>query len=150
MSDSNNVTPLHPPAPKKPFFDPRDPKSLTFLVYGLTVLAFGISLGNQLVNWIGLGLGVAALMICASRRDEGAFWARSHFEFVLRTLVIGGAAWTLVSLLGIVVDLIPLLGKFVILTAKGVIMIWVVARVAVGYLKASDTKVIANPVTWLI
>ena len=146
MSDSNNVTPLHPPAPKKPFFDPRDPKSLTFLVYGLTVLAFGISLGNQLVNWIGLGLGVAALAICASRRDEGAFWARSHFEFVLRTLVIGGAAWTLVSLIGV----IPLLGWIIAWIAKPVIMVWVVVRVAVGYLKASDTKVITNPVTWLI
>lgn len=146
MSDSNNVTPLHPPAPKKPFFDPRDPKQLTFLVYGLTVLAFGISLGNQLVNWIGLGLGVAALMICASKRDEGAFWARSHFEFVLRTLVIGGAVWTLASLIGI----IPLLGWLIAWIAKPVIMVWVVVRAAVGYLKASETKVIANPVTWLI
>ena len=146
MTDSNNVTPLHPPAPKKPFFDPRDPKSLTFLVYGLTVLSFGISLGNQFVNWIGLGLGVAALMISASKRDEGVFWARSHFEFVLRTLVIGGAVWTLASLIGV----IPLLGWLIVWIAKPVVMIWVVVRAAVGYLKASETKAIANPVTWLI
>ena len=146
MTDSNNVTPLHPPAPRKPFFDPRDPKSLTFLVYGLTVLSFGISLGNQFVNWIGLGLGVAALMISASKRDEGAFWARSHFEFVLRTLVIGGAVWTLASLIGV----IPLLGWLIVWIAKPVVMIWVVVRAAVGYLKASETKAIANPVTWLI
>ena len=146
MTDSNNVTPLHPPVPKKPFFDPRDPKSLTFLVYGLTVLSFGISLGNQFVNWIGLGLGVAALMISASKRDEGAFWARSHFEFVLRTLVIGGAVWTLASLIGV----IPLLGWLIVWIAKPVVMIWVVVRAAVGYLKASETKAIANPVTWLI
>ena len=147
MTDSNNVTPLRPPAPKKPLFDLRDPKSLTLLVYGLAVLAFGISwAGNQFVSWIGLGLGVAALMICASKRDEGPFWARSHFEFALRTLVIGGAIWTLASLIGI----IPLVGWVVAWIAKPIVLIWVVVRAAVGFLRASETKVIANPVTWLI
>lgn len=147
MSDSNNVTPLRPPAPKQPMFDVRDPKSLTFLVYALMVMAFGISwLGNQFVTWIGLGLGVAALMIAASKRDEGPFWTRSHFEFALRTLIIGGAVWTIASLIGV----IPLIGWVVAWIAKPIVLIWVLVRAAVGFLKASDTKVIANPVTWLI
>lgn len=147
MSDSNNVTPLRPPAPKKPLFDARDPKSQTLLVYGLTVMAFAISwLGNNFVTWIGLGLGVAAVMISASKRDEGPFWARSHFEFVLRTLIIGGAVWTLASLIGV----IPLIGWLIKWIVQPVVLIWVVVRAAVGFLKASDTKVIQNPVTWLI
>jgi uncharacterized membrane protein len=143
----DNVTPLHPPAPKKPVFDARDPKHLTFLVYGLMVLAFAINwTGNQFVSWIGLGLGVAALAISASKRDEGAFWARSHFEFVLRTLIIGGVAWIVATLFGV----IPLLGWLVAWTVKPLVMIWVVVRSAAGFLRANDAKAIANPVTWLI
>ncbi len=147
MTDSNNVTPLRPPPAKKPLFDVRDPKSLTLLVYGLMVTAFGISwLGNEFVRWIGIGLGVAALMIAASKRDEGPFWTRSHFEFALRTLIIGGAVWTIASLIGV----IPFIGWLVAWVAKPIVLIWVTVRASVGFLRASDTKVITNPVTWLI
>lgn len=145
MTD-DNVTPLRP-TPKKPAFDVRDPKHQTFLVYGLTTLAFAINwTGNQFVSWIGLGLGVAALAISASKRDEGAFWARSHFEFVLRTLIIGGVAWVVASIIGV----IPFLGWAIAWTVKPLVMIWVVVRSAVGFLRANDAKAIANPVTWLI
>ncbi len=147
MNDSSNITPMRPPPPKKPLFDVRDPKQQAFLVYGLMVTAFGINwAGNQFVNWIGLGLGVAALAIAASKRDEGPFWARSHFEFALRTIIIGAVAWTIVSIIGI----IPILGWLIAWIFKPVVMIWVVVRSAVGFLRASETKVIENPVTWLI
>lgn len=159
---NDNVTPF-PTPPKKPVFDVRDPRHQTFLVYGLTVLAFAINwTGNTFVNWIGLGLGIAALAISASKRDEGAFWARSHFEFVLRTLIIGGVIWMAVSLVGGVLSflvgwllqLIPLLGGPLrwLLTdgPKVVVLVWVGVRCAVGFLRAADAKVIANPVTWLI
>jgi uncharacterized membrane protein len=143
---NDNVTQM-PTPPKKPAFDARDPKHMTFLVYGLMVLAFGINwTGNDLVSWIGLGFGVAALAISASKRDEGAFWARSHFEFVLRTLIVGGVVWVLATIVGI----IPILGWIVAWIAKPVVMIWVVVRSAVGFLRASETKAIANPTTWLI
>lgn len=143
---NDNVTPLPPPV-KKPAFDARDPKHMTFLVYGLMVLAFGINwTGNDLVNWIGLGLGVAALAISASKRDEGEFWARSHFEFVLRTLIIGGVVWIVSNIIGIV----PILGWIIAWIAKPLVMIWIVARSAVGFLCASEAKAIANPTTWLI
>ncbi|MDX2235179.1 MAG: hypothetical protein NW200_11845 [Hyphomonadaceae bacterium] len=147
MSESDNVTPLRPPEPRKPLFDVRDPKSQTILVYALTVMAFGINwIGNQFVAWIGLGLGVAALAIAASKRDEGPFWARSHFEFALRTIIIAAVAWTIVSIIGV----IPILGWIIAWLVKPIVMIWVVVRAAVGFLRASETKVIDNPVTWLI
>jgi uncharacterized membrane protein len=144
---SDNVTPIRPPEPKKPLLDVRDPKHQTSLVYGLMVLAFGINwMGNQFVSWIGLGLGVAALAISASKRDEGPFWARSHFEFALRTIVIGGVVWTIAAIIGV----IPFVGWVFFWGVKSVVMIWVVVRAAVGFMRASETKVIQNPVTWLI
>ena len=151
MNDLNNVTPFKRLKEKKPLFDPRDPKAQVSLVYGLSIASFAIMLfGNQFVDWIGMGLGVAALVVSASKRDEGVFWARSHFEFALRTLIIGAAGWLLVSLVGLIIGLIPFLGPAVLFIAKAVILVWVAVRCGFGYLKAADTKVIENPVTWLI
>jgi uncharacterized membrane protein len=147
----NNVTPLRRPKPKKPLFDARDPKSQVQLVYGLSIAAFAIMwLGTQFVDWIGMGCGVAALVISVSKRDEGVFWARSHFEFALRTVIIAAVGWTVISLAGLVVGLIPFIGGLTIFIAKAAVLAWVALRSGFGFLKASDTKVIANPVSWLI
>lgn len=152
MNDINNVTPFkRTPKPKKPAFDVRDPKSQVFLVYALTIAAFAIMLlGTQFVDWIGMGMGAAALVIAVSKRDEGVFWARSHFEFALRTLVIASAGWILFSLVGVVVSIIPFVGPLVVFAAKAVVTLWASVRSGFGFLRASDTKVIDNPVTWLI
>ncbi|KAF0182658.1 MAG: hypothetical protein FD124_127 [Alphaproteobacteria bacterium] len=150
MNDMNNVTPLRRPKPKKPLFDPRDPKSQVQLVYGLSIASFAIMwLGTQFVDWIGMGFGVAALVISVSKRDEGVFWARSHYEFALRTMIIGAVVWTLLSLLGLVIGWIPLVGSLTIFIAKACVLGWVALRSGSGFLKASDTKVIANPMSWL-
>ena len=151
MNDLNNVTPFKRVKEKKPLFDPRDPKAQVSLVYGLSILSFAIMLfGNQFVDWIGMGLGVAALVVSASKRDEGVFWARSHFEFALRTLIIAAVGWTLLSILGIVLMFIPFVGAIALFLAKAAVLVWVAVRSGFGFLKASDTKVIDNPVTWLI
>ncbi len=150
MNDMNNVTPLRRPKPKKPAFDARDPKSQVQLVYGLTIASFAIMwLGNQFVDWIGMGLGVAALVISASKRDEGVFWARSHFEFALRTIIIAGVGWTLLSLFGLIIGLIPFVGPLAIFVAKAGVLGWVALRSGFGFMKASDTKALPNPVSWL-
>lgn len=151
MNDLNNVTPFKRVKEKKPLFDPRDPKAQVSLVYGLSILSFAIMLfGNQFVDWIGMGLGVAALVVSASKRDEGVFWARSHFEFALRTQIIGAVGWLLISLFGLVLMFIPFIGGAVLFLAKAVVLVWVAVRSGFGFLRASDTKVIDNPVTWLI
>lgn len=146
----NNVTPLRRPKPKKPSFDVRDPKSQVQLVYGLTIASFAIMLlGTQFVDWIGMGCGVAALVVSVSKRDEGVFWARSHFEFALRTLIIGAVGWTFLSLAGLVIGFIPLIGKPAVFIAKAAVLVWVALRSGFGFLKATDTKAIANPMSWL-
>ena len=151
MNDLNNVTPFKRVKEKKPLFDPRDPKAQVSLVYGLSILSFAIMLfGNQFVDWIGMGLGVAALVVSSSKRDEGVFWARSHFEFALRTQIIGAVGWLLISLFGLVLMFIPFIGGAVLFLAKAVVLVWVAVRSGFGFLRASDTKVIDNPVTWLI
>lgn len=151
MNDLNNVTPFKRVKEKKPLFDPRDPKAQVSLVYGLSILSFAIMLfGNQFVDWIGMGLGVAALVVSASKRDEGVFWARSHFEFALRTQIIGAVGWLLISLFGLVLMFIPFIGGAVLFLAKAAVLVWVAVRSGFGFLRASDTKVIDNPVTWLI
>jgi len=151
VNDLNNVTPFKRAKEKKPLFDPRDPKAQVSLVYGLSIASFAIMLfGNQFVDWIGMGLGGAALVVSASKRDEGVFWARSHFEFALRTLIIGAVGWLLISLFGIVLMFIPFIGGAVLFLAKAVVLVWVAVRSGFGFLKASETKVIDNPVTWLI
>lgn len=152
---TENVTPFRrpekPKAPKKPAFDVRDPKSQVQLVHGLTIGSFAIMLLNApFVDWIGLGLGAAALVIAVSKRDEGVFWARSHFEFALRTLIIAAVGWTLLTLIGLVIGLIPFVGPMAVLAGRFVIAGWVVIRSAFGFLRASSTKVIDNPITWLI
>lgn len=152
---TENVTPFRrpekPKAPKKPAFDVRDPKSQVQLVHGLTIGSFAIMLLNApFVDWIGLGLGAAALVIAVSKRDEGVFWARSHFEFALRTLIIAAVGWTVLTLIGFVIGLIPFVGPMAVLAARVVIVGWVVIRSAFGFLRASSTKVIDNPITWLI
>jgi len=152
VNDINNVTPFkRPPKQKKPAFDVRDPKSQVHLVYGLTVCAFGIMLlSAPFMGWVGMGMGAAALMIAVSKRDEGVFWARSHFEFALRTLVIASAVWILVSLVGALVSIIPFIGGPTVFLAKAAVAVWATVRSGFGFLRASDTKVIDNPVTWLI
>lgn len=156
MNDINNVTPFKRPQKpnpkqKKPAFDVRDPRSQVQLVYGLTICSFAIMLlGTQFVDWIGMGFGVAALMISVSKRDEGVFWARSHFEFALRTLIIAAVGWLLLSIVGIVIGIIPFVGPFVLFAAKAVVLVWVAIRSGFGFLRAHDTKVIDNPISWFI
>jgi uncharacterized membrane protein len=146
MTNSGNVRPLRPPPPKKAF-DLRDPETLARTVYATALGAFVILwLGKGPVDMIGLGLGVAALAIAVSKRDEATPWLRTHHEFVLRTIVIGGAVWTLAALLYI----IPFIGGVFIAGIHIATLLWVLARCVFGFMKLASRKAIANPTTLLI
>jgi uncharacterized membrane protein len=152
---NENVTPFRrpekPKAPKTPLFDVRDPRSQVQLVHGLTITSFSIVfLGTQFVSWIGMGLGVAALVIAVSKRDEGVFWARSHFEFALRTQIIGSVAWLMLAIVGFVIGFIPFIGAPMVFIAKAAVLVWVIIRAGFAFLRGSDTKIIENPTSWLI
>lgn len=147
MNENSNVRPLRPPTPAKRKFDLRDPETLARAVHIAALSAFVILwLGSGPIDMIGIGVGVAAIAIAASKRDEASPWLRTHHEFALRTIVVAGAVWTLVSLVGIV----PLLGWFIMWIAQPVIILWVLVRCVVALVRAFDRKPIANPLSLLI
>lgn len=144
----NNVTPLNP--------KPRgvggpsawqDPRTQTLAMYGLGAATFLLFvLGGGLVDFLAMGLGVAVVVICISKRDDAPAWARSHFEFTLRSMIIAGAVWTLASLFGV----LPLIGGLVAFPVKLAVGAWLLARCAVGAWKANDRKLLENPTTLLL
>jgi uncharacterized membrane protein len=150
-----NVRPLRPTPPQKKGFDARDPENLAKINYGLAMAAFAITwaFGSPL-DLIGLGIGVAAVAIAASKREEGVSWLRSHHEFVLRTVIIGGVAWTLLSLVGWIFGALPLIGgmiKFVAyVVGQPLIVLWVVVRSVVGFARLQGRKPNPNPVSLLL
>lgn len=142
MSQPNNVTkfpgPRRPAAPKGP--DLRWP---ALAVYGLGVAAFALFLsGRQFADLAGLAFGIAAVVIAAGRRDEGPAWVRSHHEFGLRTVVIAGAIWTLLSLLTFLPMLI--LPSYI---ARLVLGGWLLIRSVYGAGQVLRRKIISNPRT---
>jgi uncharacterized membrane protein len=144
----DNVTPFRRQKPPgKPPFSLRDPRSAVIFVHALTAAAFAINwLPGGLVTWIGVGCGVAALAISVSRRDEPPTWARSHFEFALRTVIIAACAWIVSSLFGI----LPFIGALVVFVLRPIIMLWIAVRAIVGLVRAFEQKPVPNPVTWLV
>jgi len=142
MSQPNNVTkfpgPRRPQAPKGP--DLRGP---ALSVYALGVAAFALFLsGLQFADLAGFAFGIAAVVIAAGRRDEGPAWIRSHHEFALRTIVIAGALWTLLSLLTFVPVLI-LPSWYARLALGG----WLLVRSVYGAGQVLRKKIISNPRT---
>lgn len=142
MSQPNNVTkfpgPRRPPAPKGP--DLRGP---ALAVYALGVGAFALFLsGRPFADLAGFALGIAAVVIAAGRRDEGPAWIRSHHEFGLRTIVITGAFWTLLSLLTFLPFLIAASWY-----AKLALGAWLLVRCVYGAGQVLRRKIISNPRT---
>ena len=98
---------------------------------------------------------LGALILAFVKKDTAPEWARSHYIFAIRTVVIAFiacialAAYGFVSTLLIVVGIgVLLLGIFPLLwLALGA---WVVARGVVGAIKANRSEPYPNPETWLI
>lgn len=150
MSEPNNVTPFRPrpkPAPsRKSGFDPQRPQHKVLAVHGLTIATFLIyQFLTAPWNLAGLGLGVAAVAIASSNRNEGMPWAMTHHEFALRTVLIGGAVWMISGLLG----WIPFLGLAISFVQLAV-LVWVLVRATVGLVRALGRKPTPNPRTPLI
>src|SRR5262245_3881015 len=103
MVNRDNVTPFRPrrPPPKPPRrgFNLQSQRGKALLAQALVLACFALTYALQAPPWsyIGLAFGIAALAISASNRTEGMPWARTHHEHAMRTIVIGAAAWTLLS-----------------------------------------------------
>lgn len=150
----DNVTPFRRPPrrppPRQPGGNPlRSHRGKAVLVHVLTLAAFGVYAfarffltGSQdfLVTLVGLAFGIGALLIAAANRYEGMPWAVTHHEHGLRTIVIGAAAWTLISLLG----MLPGAGIFVYYALVAVAA-WVALRAIVDLVLAVMRRRVPNP-----
>lgn len=129
MARPDNVVPLRPRKRPRRQFDPRAPRTQVLIVHTLTAATFAlhfISAGP--LRYLAVALGVAAIAIAATRRTEGMPWACTHHEFALRTLLIGGIAWLLALLAGVV----PVIGAYSGIAIL-VICAWVALRVVWGF-----------------
>lgn len=150
MADRDNITPLRPrrppPRTERKLIDLNRPQHKVLLTHALVwatfVLHFVLSFPLEL---IGLAAAIAAIAIATSNRYDGMPWARTHHEFALRTLLIGGAIWIISGMMGF----IPFIGLLVLLTHFAVLG-WVSVRCAVGLWRAGKRKPTPNPRTMLI
>jgi len=146
MARPDNVVPLRPRKRPRRKLDLRAPRSQVLIVHALTAatLALHYFAGGAL-RYLAVALGVAAIAIAAARRTEGMPWACTHHEFALRTLLIGGVAWVLAMLAGIVPVLAGYTG-FAILA----ICAWVAVRVVWGLFRGVMRLPILRPKTPLL
>jgi uncharacterized membrane protein len=127
-------------------FNFRQPKAQVLGMYGLGIAAFfTLRWGGGLVDFLGIGLAVAAVAIAASKRDEPPAWAATHHEFGLRTLVIAGAAWVLFGLTKVLTITIPIVNLI-----EYVILLWLLVRSVVGSVRALDERRVEKPDSLLL
>jgi uncharacterized membrane protein len=143
MSDNVTRFPARRQEPKPPMRGGKEGQ-IAMATHALTVLAFAIFLFlAQPWTYLGYAVGGAALLISASKRNEGPPWAARHFEFILRTIIIGAVSWTLGGLAGMVVGVI---GFVVTFATFG----WVVIRSLAGLWQAFRGLAIDNSKTFFL
>lgn len=144
MSDNVTRFPTRRNEPKPPARGGGEAGRIVMATHALTVLAFAIFLLlSDPWTYLGYAIGGAALLISASKRTEGPPWAARHYEFILRTIIIGAVAWTLGGLAGMIVGTIAFIITFAVFG-------WVVIRSVAGLWQASRGLAIDNPKTFLL
>jgi hypothetical protein len=114
MPDADNITPFRrprpPPRPKGGGLNLQSQRGKAVLAQALTLAAFGLSFPFPAppLSYIGMGFGIAAVAVAASNRGEGMPWARTHHEHAIRTLLIGAALLTFLSLFNLFPQLLGL------------------------------------------
>lgn len=148
----DNVTPFRPRRPPpKPARGPggggmnlQSQRGRAILVQVLVLGCFAATFAfvTPPASYIGLAIGVAALAIASSNRQDGMPWARTHHEFALRTIIIGAAGLTLLSLL----LFIPVPQVAVVwFWGRIVFVIWAALRALAGLGLAIFRRPIPNP-----
>ncbi|MBL8532108.1 MAG: hypothetical protein JNK94_10270 [Hyphomonadaceae bacterium] len=151
---NDNVTPFRRPPRRAPA--PQQPGGLGFkthrgkamLVQALTLAAFLVNFFFPAPPWsfIGLAIGIAAVVLAYTNRGQAMPWANTHHEHALRTLVIGYAIWVLASLLTYVHGALAMATFYI----QIVVVIWAGLRAGVGLIFAGLRKAIPNPQGWFI
>ncbi|MEZ5995718.1 MAG: hypothetical protein R3C25_08175 [Hyphomonadaceae bacterium] len=151
---ADNVTPFRRP-PKRPVA-PQQSGGLGFkthrgkvvLAHVLTIAAFASNffLRAPPLSFVGLIVGVAAIVIVYGNRGAAMPWANTHHEHALRTLVIGYALWVLAGLLIIVSSGLATVTIYLQLA----IAAWAVIRALIALVLGVIRKPIPHPRGWLI
>lgn len=159
----DNVTPFRrpPPKPVRPQqqggwgFKTHRGKAL--LVHALTLACFALPFligGGQLIRFLALGLGIAAVVIAYTSRPDAMPWAATHHEQALRTILIAFVATTLLSLPSLVIPRSATEIQSVYLPIYfwgGIIVaIWAGIRALVGLVLAGMRRPTFNPRGWLV
>lgn len=151
---ADNITPFRPrrPPPKPargPSFNLQSQRGKAIFVQLLVAACFAATyfLPGALWSLIGIGLGVAAVLVAQQNRADGMPWARTHHEHALRTVIIGAVAWMLLSVLLIlnIGVLIP-----VVYWGRIAVCVWAGARGLIGAALAVMRRPMFDPKGLLI
>jgi uncharacterized membrane protein len=118
---------------------------ITHLIYGLHalsvlmgLLAFGFG-GAAIRFVIGLPSIVAVLINYARRREAHGTWLESHFRWQIRTFWYSWL-WIIVTLIVSMPLAIVIIGFFIAMVGVALVGLWVIYRVARGWLVLSEHK----------
>lgn len=118
----------------------------------LPIVTYALYLGGFLTGGLTPIVGV---IIAHASKDKGSWFARSHYQFLIRTfwitvlgLLVGGAAMGVGVILSVILIGIPIMavaGLFM-----GLVGIWFAVRSVVGLVYAVQNQPYPKPETWLI
>lgn len=149
---SDNVTPFRRPKPVRPQqqggLGIKTHRGRVVLEHLLTIAAFALNFVFRTAPWsfIGLIVGIAAVVIVYSNRGAAMPWANTHHEHALRTLIIGYSLWVLASLLVLVNGSLIMITIYLQLA----IALWAVIRAVIALVLGVMRKAIPNPRGWLV
>lgn len=149
---SDNVTPFRRPKPVRPQqqggLGIKTHRGKVVLAHVLTIAAFVANFAFRTVPWsfIGMVIGIAAVVIVFSNRGAAMPWANTHHEHALRTLIIGYSLWVLAGLLVLINGSLYTITIFLQLG----VAIWAVARAGVALVLGVMRKPVPNPRGWFI
>lgn len=160
----SNVTPFRrpPPRPVRPQqsggIGLKTHRGKVLLVHILTLACFVVPFvlgGLPMVQFVGLGLGIAAAVIAYSTRMEAMPWAATHHEQALRTLLIAFLIMTVLSLPSYLIsrDTSPAItGVYfqIYFWGRIVVLIWAGLRALIGLVLGMMRKPVPNPRGWLV
>lgn len=149
---SDNVTPFRRPKPVRPQqqggLGIKTHRGKVVIAHILTIAAFVANFLLRTAPWsfIGMIIGIAAVVIVFSNRGAAMPWANTHHEHALRTLIIGYSLWVLAGLLVLINGSLVTITIFLQLG----VAIWAVARAVVALVLGIMRKPVPNPRGWFI
>ncbi len=151
---SDNVTPFRRP-PKRPVA-PQQSGGIGFkthrgkvvLAHLLTIAAVALNVAFRVppLSFIGLAVGIAAVVLVFSNRGQGMPWANTHHEHALRTLIIGYSIWAIGGVLPLIHGSLAIVTLFIQLG----VALWALVRAVIALVLGIMRRPIPHPHGWLV